>query len=134
MSSASHFKLESESQVKNISELKFFWKKSIDQFFQKKALCLLVGPVGSGKTESLKQIYDLYGFKDAASPSFAIHHQSRNQSGQILDHVDLYRIKDQDDLESTGFWDLFQSQASWIFVEWADLISLEAWPANWGAC
>lgn len=120
-------------EIADIQALNAFWKKIIDQYFGPKVLCLLVGPVGSGKTESLKQIYNLYGFMDAASPSFAIHHRALNSQGKILEHVDLYRIQNLQDLESTGFWDLFQSTESWIFVEWGNLLDSEMWPMDWPA-
>lgn len=120
-----------EFKIQNISELNQAWKTIIDELFTDQTLCLLEGPVGAGKTESMKQICALYGFSNVASPSFAIHHRYENSQGQVIDHVDLYRLESEDDLESTGFWDLFAQDQSWVFVEWANLIDRHSWPLNW---
>ncbi len=48
-----------------------------------------------------------------------------------IHHVDLYRLKGSEDLESTGFWDLFESEEDLIFVEWAELVSKDQWPWGW---
>src|SRR5687768_6250737 len=95
------FEILENLEIADIQELKKFWKQTIDRYFTPRTLCLLKGALGAGKTESLKQIYQLFGFQDSASPSFAIHHRAQNPRGQTLDHVDLYRLNDYDDLEST---------------------------------
>ncbi len=96
-----------------------------------RTLFLFVGEVGSGKTTLISEICQLLGFHEVASPSFAIHHRYENPKGQTLDHVDLYRVTDEADLESTGFWDLFQQKDTCLMVEWADRIADHAWPINW---
>ena len=96
-----------------------------------RTLFLFVGEVGSGKTTLISEICQRLGFYEAASPSFAIHHRYENKQGQSLDHVDLYRLTDEADLESTGFWDLFQQKEACVMVEWADRIADHAWPINW---
>lgn len=96
-----------------------------------RTLFLFVGEVGSGKTTLISEICQMLGFHEVASPSFAIHHRYENQQGQSLDHVDLYRVTDEADLESTGFWDLFQQQEACVMVEWADRVAEHAWPLNW---
>ncbi len=87
--------------------------------------------MGAGKTECLKQVSAIGQFSGVSSPSFAIHHRSQNPQGQTLDHVDLFRLQSEEDLDGTGFWDLFQSSESWIFVEWGDMLESEFWPLNW---
>ncbi len=48
-----------------------------------------------------------------------------------VDHIDLYRLEDEDDLESTGFWDIFEKKQGYIMVEWADRIEESFLPGHW---
>lgn len=96
-----------------------------------RSLILLVGDVGCGKTSTVSEIASLLKMSEAASPSFAIHHQYKGKDGSVLDHVDLYRLQSEDDLESTGFWDLFQNSKGRVLVEWADRVADSAWPMGW---
>jgi len=52
----------------------------------------------------------------------------------LVDHVDLYRLEDEADLESTGFWDLFSKEKGFIFVEWGDRLNKEFLPSHWPFC
>lgn len=100
--------------------------------FKERTLLLLEGPVGAGKTELVKALTRILNLPESASPSFAIHHRYENlQSGQFMDHVDLYRLKDEDDLESTGFWDLFAEQKGLVVIEWSDRLNQDLLPLNW---
>ena len=105
----------------------------LKKLLQKRILFLFIGEVGAGKTTVVSELCKSLGMKEVASPSFAIHHRYENSTGQSIDHVDLYRLKSEEDLESTGFWDLFSQEESCIIVEWADQISTEAWPLYWPA-
>lgn len=80
---------------------------------------LLSGALGVGKTELVKQFCLLNGVTDVASPSYSIHHHYRKGSIDI-DHFDLYRIESDQDLESTGFWDLLNQSQGWVFIEWPE--------------
>jgi tRNA threonylcarbamoyladenosine biosynthesis protein TsaE len=68
--------------------------------------------------------------KDVQSPTFAFHNVYDNSSLK-MHHVDLYRLDSEEDLESTGFWDLFENEDDVMFVEWSNLIHDEAWPCGW---
>lgn len=70
------------------------------------------------------------GANDVASPTFAIHHEYTSPGGMI-DHVDLYRVKTDEDLEGSGFWDLLRNPQALLFVEWADRLPEEVWPEEW---
>ncbi len=104
---------------------------AIIEKIERRNLFLFVGEVGSGKTSLISEVCQTLGFREVASPSFAIHHRYENNLGKSLDHVDLYRLKDEADLDSTGFWDLFQQAEACVMVEWADRIADHAWPINW---
>lgn len=105
--------------------------QDIQSRLQPGSLLLLEGEVGSGKTEFLKELMSVYGISQVASPTFSLHHRYHSPQGIDFVHVDLYRIQSEDDLESTGFWDLFQNQNEILLIEWANLISKEAWPLGW---
>ena len=116
--------------VHNLSELKQFWADVLP-LFEEKCILLMRGAVGAGKTHSVQSIAEIKQLKDVASPSFAIHHSYQSADGFHLDHIDLYRLESEDDLESTGFWDLFSQEHSLVVIEWAERISVDALPMNW---
>ncbi len=100
--------------------------------FKQRTLLLLEGPMGAGKTELVKVLAKSLGAIEVASPSFAIHHQYKNSAGHlVMDHLDLYRLEDEDDLESTGFWDLFVQKNGLIAIEWSDRLNQDLLPMNW---
>jgi tRNA threonylcarbamoyladenosine biosynthesis protein TsaE len=86
----------------------------------------LIGPLGAGKTEFVKGLADGLGVDPAlvSSPTFAIAQQypicsESPASPTILQHVDFYRLDSEAELESTGFFDLFEVGAV-VATEWAD--------------
>lgn len=116
--------------VHSLEELKEFWKELLPKL-QPPFVLLLSGDVGAGKTTSTQIIAEILGMKDVQSPSFAIHLRYENAQGESLDHVDLYRLKDDDDLESSGFWDLFQEPKGRLVIEWAERLNYDYLPMNW---
>ena len=87
-----------------------------------RALLLLEGPMGVGKTQFTKFLLEALGSNDAVSPSFALHNSYETSRGEV-DHLDLYRLESADDLESIGFWDLFESDERLILIEWPERLS-----------
>lgn len=122
--------LNSERTVSNLSELKEFWVDLLPHL-NDRCILLLSGDVGAGKTTSVQIIAEILGMRDVQSPSFAIHLRYENGHGRTLDHLDLYRLKDDDDLESSGFWDLFAQKNSLIVIEWANRLDFDYLPLNW---
>jgi len=107
------------------------WASRIAGLFTEKTILLLSGDVGAGKTTLVRALAQVLDLKDVASPSFAIHLRYENIRGNSMDHVDLYRLKSSDDLESTGFWDLFQQEKGLIIIEWANLLNPDTLPMDW---
>lgn len=89
-------------------------------------LILLKGPMGGGKTTLVASLVQYFGSPQAASPTYALHHRYQCQKF-IVDHWDLYRLTDLDQLESTGFWDLLQDDAV-VIVEWPEKVPTKFWP------
>jgi tRNA threonylcarbamoyladenosine biosynthesis protein TsaE len=86
-----------------------------------RAIVALSGEMAAGKTEFVKAL-----FPEASSPTFAIH-----QNYGEADHLDLFRIQNEDELESTGFWDLLSKKSGFIFIEWSENMDLEHIPMQW---
>lgn len=95
-----------------------------------KQLILISGPMGAGKTEFVRALARNLKVTGVSSPTYAIHQRYVGRNGDI-DHLDLYRLEDTDDLESIGFWDLFNKERGLILVEWADRLDQDAWPKDW---
>ena len=96
-----------------------------------KQLVLLTGPLGIGKSEWVRLSLKSMGYnQNIPSPTFILH-QEYSWNGHTVDHVDLYRIKKEQELESFGFFDLFLKEKGIIFIEWADKINFDHWPKDW---
>ena len=106
------------------------WVKKITAELRRPCVVLLSGPLGAGKTQIVKWFLREIGLSDGNSPTFAIHHRYDSVAGAV-DHVDLYRLKSDADLESSGFWDLLSEPRGLVFVEWADRLPRNSWPAPW---
>ena len=120
-----------EENIK-ISSLNHFksWVKDLSLTLDEKQIILLVGNLGSGKTQFVRFLVEALGGGDVCSPSFAIHNQYVVKKTKI-EHIDLYRLEDEDDLESTGFWDLFSLESGIIIIEWADRLPENVLPPHW---
>ena len=88
----------------------------------------LIGPLGSGKTLFVKGLAEGLGADPrlVSSPTFVIAQQvpivrdaEAGRGPHVLHHVDLYRLESETELESMGFFDLFEAGAV-LAVEWAD--------------
>jgi tRNA threonylcarbamoyladenosine biosynthesis protein TsaE len=106
------------------------WVNSFVSELKRPCVILLSGDLGAGKTQIVKWFLLSLGVTDAASPTFAIHQEYQAKDGTV-DHVDLYRLQSDADLESSGFWDLLARPDGLLFVEWSDRLPEDVWPANW---
>jgi tRNA threonylcarbamoyladenosine biosynthesis protein TsaE len=79
----------------------------------------LSGELGAGKTQLSRGICRGAGVPDdeVSSPTFAIVATYRGRL--LVNHADLYRIGDEDELHATGFHDLVGRGGATV-VEWAD--------------
>lgn len=106
------------------------WVKQMIPLLVRPVVVRLEGELGAGKTQLVRWFLEELGVPDVASPTFSIHHEYRSPVG-LIDHVDLYRVKNDLDLETSGFWDLLNQQMGCVFVEWSDRLPSEAWPSSW---
>ncbi len=99
-------------------------------------IVFLEGDPGAGKTTLVNHLLRELGLVPSASPTFALHHQTKGFSlkGQsiIVDHFDLYRVDGIDELETTGIWEILNerqiSGQHLIFIEWASRFDESIWP------
>src|SRR4051794_6452963 len=101
-----HFKNRQEAQN---------WAKTFVSQLKRPCAVLLAGEMGAGKTQFVRWFLEELGTSDVASPTFAIHNEYQTKTG-IVDHVDLYRVQSDADLEAAGFWDLFLQEQGLVFV------------------
>ena len=107
---------------KNISQIDDLKKicEQLTHSFCFPQIVLLVGDLGVGKTQTVKFMLEALGCKkeEVSSPAYSLIHLYQHKDLNIA-HVDLYRLDQGGDIESTGFWDIFTS-CQIVFIEWAD--------------
>ena len=94
--------------------------KELSKIFKKGSIVFLEGDLGSGKTFLVQNICKYWNVKDdVTSPTFTI---IQNYSGDYsINHIDLYRIEKQNELDQLGWEDMLYSDAV-TFVEWPKMI------------
>jgi tRNA threonylcarbamoyladenosine biosynthesis protein TsaE len=120
-----------EKKIPSLDDLQVFVNTELTPRWTGRDLILLKGPLGVGKTQLTRMVAAAMGdASQVASPTYAIHHRYEWGS-RSMDHLDLYRLENQEDLESTGFWDLFTQESGLIIVEWAHHFSCDDFPSQW---
>jgi tRNA threonylcarbamoyladenosine biosynthesis protein TsaE len=105
----------------------------LQQVGQHKIICF-EAPMGSGKTTLISSICKLLHVTEStSSPTFSIINEYKTTDDKTIYHIDLYRIKDQEELLQIGFEDVLYS-GNRCFIEWPsngfDLIPNEALTIN----
>jgi len=79
----------------------------------------LNGTLGAGKTRFVQALAVAAGVlrDDVVSPTFVICQEY--VALQPIFHLDLYRVKDEDEWSELGIEELF-AQEAWVLIEWAD--------------
>lgn len=117
--------------INKIEELSLVSQVILDSGLLKKII-LLNGEVGAGKTELVKNLMKQLGCVDVQSPSYSLFNKYSVVMNKItVYHVDLYRLTSADDLESSGFWDLFNEEDCCVIIEWSQLLNLDYLPLDW---
>ena len=78
------------------------------------------GEMGAGKTTFIHALCEAIGVKDViTSPTFSIINQYQTNNGQTVYHMDLYRIKDENEAIQAGVEDCLYS-GNVCLVEWPE--------------
>ena len=82
----------------------------------------LYGDLGVGKTAFVRGFARVFSPNALVrSPTFALVNEYPSKSGRRLFHFDMYRITDEDDLYSIGYYD-YLDDGSICLVEWSENI------------
>ncbi len=123
MWSISNLNLNSKIYSYSLEGIEKFVEKIKPSLVNKKFF-LFDGPMGSGKTTLIRELIKTkIDINEFCSPTYSIlnvYNSINKNLGPVM-HLDFYRIKSEEDLESTGFWDEI-NKASLCFIEWASNI------------
>lgn len=89
-----------------------------------KDLILLYGDLGAGKTVIAKTIANFFGVKDdVISPTFNIlkQYKTKNKKIKLINHFDLYRIKNESELLDIDFNDFLYNDTCITLIEWPEI-------------
>ena len=80
------------------------------------------GSLGAGKTTIIKAICEVLGAIDiVSSPTFTLVNEYRTSKGEILYHIDFYRIKKLEEAFDVGIEEYLTGD-SYCFMEWPEII------------
>ena len=104
-------------QLNQLSAVSDDVKKNIN-----KNIVLISGDMGAGKTTLIKEILKSMNVIDnISSPTFSIINEYNTSKEDIIYHMDLYRIKSMNELDSIGLYEYLQS-GSMCILEWGEMI------------
>lgn len=87
---------------------------------------LLYGDLGAGKTTFVQGVAQGLGLNSRIiSPTFVFvrTYETKNDRIKKLNHVDLYRIEKQTEIEGLGLEEVVNEDGSIAVIEWADRLS-----------
>ncbi|MBX7231552.1 MAG: tRNA (adenosine(37)-N6)-threonylcarbamoyltransferase complex ATPase subunit type 1 TsaE [Bdellovibrionales bacterium] len=135
-----------ERLIYNLVDLEQFAKALLAKL-NSKQLLLISGPLGVGKTQLVQFLLNELNVpkNQISSPTFSLHHtydSKQLHKDTTIHHLDLYRLLNEEEFESTGLWDLFleptstpvkgeSPRESLIIIEWAEKLPTHFWPKNW---
>ena len=83
---------------------------------------LICGEMGAGKTTLIKELLSLMSVIDnVSSPTFSIINEYSTDKGEIIYHMDLYRVEDISELDNIGFFEYLESGKTCL-IEWGEII------------
>ncbi len=100
----------------SVNETENFAYELASKITAPKVICL-TGDLGAGKTAFTRGFARYFGIeKGVSSPTFIIMH--RYEGREVINHYDLYRLSDFDELLDIGFEEQIESGIS--IIEWPD--------------
>lgn len=98
--------------------------EGIGRSLRSKTLLLLSGDLGSGKTTFVKGLAVGVGVKKRiTSPTFTLLKSYPASSRITLNHIDLYRFSNKNQIKSLGLEDIINNENSITVIEWAEKIT-----------
>jgi tRNA threonylcarbamoyladenosine biosynthesis protein TsaE len=94
--------------------------KEFIKILDKNKVVALHGEMGAGKTTFVHAVCEAMNVTDAiGSPTFSIINQYQTTDGNTIYHIDMYRLKDEEEAIQAGVEDCLYS-GNYCFVEWPD--------------
>jgi tRNA threonylcarbamoyladenosine biosynthesis protein TsaE len=110
-----------EILIESIRSLPEAARKLLDTYCEQRIFALY-GPMGSGKTTFIKSLCAVLGAEDlVSSPTFTLVNEYRTIGGEVLFHIDFYRIRKQEEVFDFGLEEYLTGE-SYCFMEWPELI------------
>ncbi len=93
------------------------------RFVKPFSLIALFGEMGAGKTAFTRGFASWFGLEqEVFSPTFSIVNEYLYSEEKKIVHCDMYRIKTEQDLYTTGFLDYLKDENAIVLVEWSENI------------
>ena len=104
-------------QINQLKEVSVNVKEKI-----KTNIVLISGEMGVGKTTLIKEILiSMKVIENVSSPTFSIINEYITGQNKIVYHMDLYRIKNINEIEGIGLFEYLES-GNLCIIEWGDMI------------
>ncbi|MEK6626995.1 MAG: tRNA (adenosine(37)-N6)-threonylcarbamoyltransferase complex ATPase subunit type 1 TsaE [Bdellovibrionota bacterium] len=112
--------------IKSVNELPVLVEK-LSKLIAPGSIVLLSGDLAAGKTTFVAYFCKYFKITSVQSPTYALHQRYTNNN-IVIDHFDLYRLETEDEVESSGFYDLLNTPADYKFIEWPERVNLSDFP------
>lgn len=107
--------------------------EKIKPYLKAKSVLLLEGNLGVGKTTFVNYLLRSFNYTLSSSPTYALRntYEILGASFDGVEHIDLYRVSSEDEIESVGFWDVFNQPENLVLIEWPERVDEKDWPMSW---
>ena len=110
-----------EILINDISEINNTAKDLLEKTKGRKIYCF-TGDLGAGKTSLIQAICKQLGVdEEMSSPTYSIVNEYKSTNGQIIYHMDLYRLKSTEEAIDAGIEDYFYDN-KYCFIEWPEIV------------
>lgn len=97
--------------------------KELKQLMPSVQVFACVGPLGAGKTTTIKALLRSCGVTGViTSPTFTYVNEYSNDKDEHFYHFDLYRIGSVEEFQAQGFDEYLYEPNGWAFIEWPEVI------------
>ena len=111
-----------ETFSSSVEETKIF-AKSLGEAIFPFELIAFFGEMGAGKTAFVSGFASAFNISSlVCSPTFSIVNEYLYSEEKKIVHCDMYRIKTEQDLYTTGFLDYLKDENAIVLVEWSENI------------
>ncbi len=99
-----------------------FAAKQLLKYYGKSKIFAFYGSMGAGKTTFIKAICESLGAVDTvSSPTFTLVNEYMTSGGELIFHIDFYRIKKQEEVYDFGIEEYLTGD-SYCFMEWPEKV------------